>query len=144
MRFTVSILALTLALALATSCRTPDDVINAAASNGLLTTEFPSYAPGATVNLQLHNTTGSNLGYNLCASGLERLDGTAWMPVREYDIVCTMELRRLEPRQRASFPHQIPTTLQAGQYRFVTTIEDLPTGERREIASNTFAITPRG
>lgn len=79
-------------------------------------------APGATVSLMLHNGTASQIGYNLCDSGLEQLQGSTWRALPP-DGVCTQELRTLAPGQHVRYPRRLPATLAAGTYRFRTGIE---------------------
>jgi oligopeptidase B len=112
-------------------------------SSVTFSTQFPSYGPGAEVVLRLHNATAGDLGYNLCNSGLQRLEGGEWTSVPE-DRVCTMELRVMQPGLDATYTLRLPPALPAGQYRYVTTVEHMQSGERPSVHTNTFAVTPRG
>lgn len=110
-----------------------------------LTTEFPSYGPGAEVVLILANPTERQYGYNLCTSLLQRLEGAQWIEVQPgLAEVCTMELRLMPPGGRATFTFRLAPGLPAGQYRARAAIEDVDAGTRLLLSSTTFAVTPRG
>jgi hypothetical protein len=98
-----------------------------------------SPAGAAKVRLTLDNGTSDPIGYNLCTSTLQRHDGNSWSPVRT-DEVCTMELRILEPGRSATFDKTIPSGLSAGEYRYVTSVEDPLGGAQRTIASGSFGV----
>jgi hypothetical protein len=76
------------------------------------------------VELQLRNDSRRTLGYNLCASSLERRIGQAWQPVASQRI-CTMELRSLAPGEEARYSLPLGQ-LPAGEYRATTRVEGLP------------------
>jgi hypothetical protein len=105
-----------------------------------LRTDRTRYAPGDEVRLELHSRTADDIGYNLCVSTLEtRADGD-WAPSPEQvDEVCPMILRLLEPGASASYELRLPA-VQPGEYRFRTTIEHMPTGERRDVATPPFRV----
>jgi hypothetical protein len=67
------------------------------------------------LELSLRNGSAQAIGYNLCASGLERRSEGRWqaVPTRR---VCTMELRTLPP---------------GGAARYQISLEDVPPGEYR-------------
>ena len=89
------------------------------------------------VRLTLDNGTQAQIGYNLCASRLQRRDGAEWTPVQT-DEVCTMELRTLNPGADATFEKQLPASLPAGEYRYVTNVESPLGSSQTAVASNTF------
>lgn len=91
------------------------------------------------VTLTLSNGSAAAIGYNLCTSGLERQSGGAWQAVAE-DRVCTMELRTLEPGAQARFSLRLPPGVEAGDYRYHTTVEMLDTGTRRDLRSGTLRV----
>jgi hypothetical protein len=93
-------------------------------------------SPG-TVRLTLDNGTDAQIGYNLCASGLQRRDGSAWTPVETGDV-CTMELRTLNPGADATFEKQLPASLPSGEYRYVTNVESPLGSAQTGVASNSF------
>lgn len=99
-----------------------------------------SATPGDSMTLTLHNGTAEQVGYNLCASSLQRQTAGGWTPVPS-DVVCTMELRTLEPGQDASYRTALPDGLEEGRYRFSTTIEAMETGGGYGILSNSFAVS---
>lgn len=79
------------------------------------------------VLLRLRNGSGNAVGYNLCATAIERNDGV-WSPLPS-DLVCTMELRTLAPGATATFERELSTAVTPGRYRFVTSVE-APLGSR--------------
>jgi hypothetical protein len=94
--------------------------------NGLVFTVEPrTVGPGAMVTLVLRNARFTQLGYNLCSSGLEQRTGSGWQSVAT-DGVCTRELRILPPRQVARYEKRLPATLESGQYRYWTGVEAAP------------------
>ena len=67
------------------------------------------------LELSLRNGSAQAIGYNLCASNLERRSGGGWQPVASQRI-CTMELRSLAP---------------GGEARYRVSLADVPPGEYR-------------
>ena len=67
------------------------------------------------LEVALRNGSARAIGYNLCASTLERRSGDRWQPVASQRI-CTMELRSLAP---------------GGEARYRISLEDVPPGEYR-------------
>jgi hypothetical protein len=97
--------------------------------------------PGDSVSLTLHNGAADAIGYNLCTSTLERRTGDGWEAVPD-DRVCTMELRMLDPGQRADFPLQLQPALTAGAYRFSTRIEWMASGTSDVVRTDEFRVEP--
>lgn len=95
---------------------------------------------GDTITLVLRNNSDTAVGYNLCTSALERQNAGAWQAVPS-DRICTMELRSLASGQETRYPFELPASLGAGDYRVVTGVENMPSGERNGVASQTFRIT---
>ena len=81
-------------------------------------------SPERTLELRLQNGRTAPVGYNLCASGLERRSGQGWQPVASQRI-CTMELRNLAPREEARYSLALEG-LPPGEYRATTRVEGLP------------------
>jgi hypothetical protein len=106
----------------------------------LLVAPVPATA-GDSVTLTLENGLAQPIGYNLCTSGLERQDGEDWQPVPS-DRVCTMELRLLEPGERASFTLQLQPELTGGVYRFRTNVERMEAGESDVAQTGPFRVEP--
>lgn len=98
-----------------------------------------SAAPGDSITLTLDNGSGEQIGYNLCASGLQRQTAAAWEGVPS-DIVCTMELRTLDAGQRTTWRSTLPSSLESGQYRYTTNIEAMETGGRYAVTSDSFRV----
>lgn len=98
-------------------------------------------APGDSVTLVLANRSPDPIGYNLCASQLERRAGGEWRPVPE-DRVCTMELRALAPGEEARFELAVPPGLEPGEYRYTTRVENLETGEGGSVRVESFRVDP--
>lgn len=128
---------LLLALALCAGCTSPRA---ASAPPGVRLSVQPApIAPGDSLVLVLENASADPVGYNLCASGLERREAGAWRPVPS-QRVCTMELRTLDPGGEARYTLPLPEGLPAGEYRAVTGVENLPRGERTGVASEPFRV----
>lgn len=110
-------LALGVTAAVAAGCQ----VMNPAPQDVTLTATRGS---ADTIMITLFNRSSRDVGYNLCASALERRSGSNWVPVPTVpDRVCTMELRMLPPGQRASYRSVYVTPLQPGEYRVTTGVE---------------------
>lgn len=91
------------------------------------------------VRLILQNGYNGPVGYNLCASGLERRSGTSWEPVQT-DEVCTMDIKTLPGGQDATFEKRLPASLASGEYRYVTSVEIPFPGQMARIASPGFRV----
>ncbi|HUF18265.1 MAG TPA: hypothetical protein VMS12_09510 [Thermoanaerobaculia bacterium] len=90
------------------------------------------------VLLRLTNGSDSPIGYNLCASALERQDAT-WTQMPS-DIMCTMELRTLSSGATATFEREIREAITPGTYRFRTAVES-PLGVRSVgVVSNAISL----
>ncbi|HEX2167968.1 MAG TPA: hypothetical protein VHG09_12110 [Longimicrobiales bacterium] len=104
-----------------------------------LTVAPENATPGDSMTLTLRNETTEQIGYNLCTSSLQRQTAGGWATVPS-DVVCTMELRTLEPDQEASYRTALPDDLASGQYRYTTSAEAMETGGGYGIMSNTFDV----
>lgn len=91
------------------------------------------------VRLTLDNGERHPIGYNLCTSGLQRRSGTTWAAVRTDDM-CTMQLSTLNPGADATFQKSLPSNLQPGDYRYVTSVESPLGTPQRPVASNVFTL----
>jgi hypothetical protein len=99
----------------------------------------PAYRRGDTATIVLRNGTGEPLGYNLCISSRELRAGASWKrfsPLR----VCTLELRILQPGGETQLREPITAEWEAGEYRMVTTVERMRSGNRGEIFSASFTV----
>jgi hypothetical protein len=128
--------AVLLAAFLMACIRMPDT--QQAARSPLLGVSLTASRSGQEVRLRLVNHSSSALGYNLCASRLLRRTGETWTPVTT-QVVCTMELRVLQPDETAEFTHALPPDLPAGEYRYGTSIEMPLGGEFVELFSSSYA-----
>ena len=89
---------------------------------------------GRSLELLLRNGSAQPIGYNLCASSLERRSGDGWQPVAS-QRVCTMELRSLPPRGEARY--QLPMVdVPPGEYRATARIDGTPA----EVATEPFRL----
>lgn len=104
----------------------------ACATPGAVTLDA-SVSQGRALELVLHNGSSQAIGYNLCASGLERRSEDGWQQVPSTRI-CTRELRMLAPGERASFRDAVD--LRPGDYRAVTRVHGGP----GEVRSEPFAV----
>lgn len=109
------------------------------AADPILRVEPGTPSAGDTVTLVLDNRSPHSVGYNLCTSVLERSSGAGRQAVPS-DRVCTMELRTLEPGQRARYSMEVPEGLAPGEYVYLANVEVLDTGERRAVRSEPFRV----
>lgn len=118
--------------------RQPANGIAPAEPSGPVTLSAASeqVAPGATMTLTLANGSSEQIGYNLCASDLQT---SAGRPVPT-GLVCTMELRTLEPGRDVDYRYQLPVNMVAGSYRFATQVEWMQSGRRSGVRSNSFEV----
>lgn len=125
------------ALAACTSLLDPDPRVDGVA----LAVERSAYAPGDTVAARLVNESDLAVGYNLCLASLERREGAGWIVVDEPLVLCTADLRTLEPGGSVPYRRALSAGLEAGVYRLRTRVELLATGlPQVELASAPFAI----
>lgn len=99
----------------------------------------PAYRRGDTATIVLRNGSSQPLGYNLCFSARELRTGASWTrfsPLR----VCTMELRVLAPGAETTLREPITSEWQPGEYRMVTTVERMRSGDRGEIFTPPFTV----
>lgn len=95
--------------------------------------------PGDSVTLVLVNESSGAIGYNLCTSALQRQSGGEWQRVAS-ERVCTLELRTLEPGNEDDYTLTLPEDLAAGEYRFITSIERMATGDRVGLTSEPIQV----
>ena len=93
-------------------------------------------SPGV-MRLMLDNGAPHRIGYNLCASVLERRSGSSW--VQAGTDICTMQLLTLNPGADATFEKR-PGTLPAGDYRYATRIESPLDSPPTTIATAPFTV----
>ena len=112
-----------------------------------LTLDRDTYAPGATVTMTIRNRGRDTLGYNQCSSrSVERQEGADWVPHREPERMCTMELRLLNPNETQTATTDIPATVpRGGVYRMVLTLsrqQATPSGQTSSVhaTSKTFRV----
>lgn len=93
----------------------------------------------ARVLLTLENNSSEQIGYNLCASTLERWNAGEWtqVPLEEN---CTRELRTLDPLRSVAYEKDLPRQLSPGEYRYVTSVESPLGASQRPLASVTFRV----
>lgn len=121
-------------------CACSSSIQSGPAADVTLTATPGTVAAGDSLVLTLDNGTPGQIGYNLCASSLERQTADGWEVVPT-DIVCTMELRILEAGQEASYPAALPTPLSPGQYRYNTSVQFMEANEGHRVTSNAFRVT---
>jgi hypothetical protein len=91
------------------------------------------------IRLSLDNGEQHPIGYNLCPSALQRHSGAEWVDIPS-DQVCTMQLNTLNPGADATYEKQLPPSLPAGEYRYVTSIESPLGTAMTGIATNRFTL----
>lgn len=121
------------------SCACSSSMQNGNPDDILLSVGGLPASPGDSVTLTLNNSSAGDIGYNLCASGLERESFGGWEAL-ESDRVCTMELRTLPAGQQTTYTTALPDGLTPGVYRFHTTVELLDTRSRVAVRTEGFAI----
>ena len=99
------------------SAEVPDYGLADEASVWIGVAEGP-YAPGALVQLAVHNRSDLEYVWNPCMRTLERRSGAAWVPLDESDRVCTAEGWLLAPDQRTAATTELPSGITRGEYRF--------------------------
>jgi hypothetical protein len=90
-----------------------------------------------TVKLTLSNESGGPIGYNLCASALQRRTAGQWTAVETGDI-CTMEIRTLQNGSTAIFDKTMPDDTVSGEYRYATNVDS--NGTPIVVASDPFKV----
>ena len=101
--------------------------------------ERSTYRQGDTATIVLRNGTSQPLGYNLCFSARELRTGDSWTrfsPLR----VCTMDLKILAPGAETRHKEPITAEWQPGEYRLVTVVERMRSGDRGEIFTPPFTV----
>lgn len=93
------------------------------------------------LRLTLDNGSTNAIGYNLCASTLQRRDGSGWIDVPTNEI-CTMQILTLQPGADATFEKRLPALLEAGEYRYVTFVENPVGASSARVATREFLISP--
>lgn len=121
-----TILAFTLVL-LAASCIRHDPGMQPVYTDAKQVSLSAEQRSANVVLLRLTNGSDTPIGYNLCASSMERQD-TTWTQMPS-DIMCTMELRTLSSGATATFERRITDPISPGTYRFRTAVES-PLGTR--------------
>jgi hypothetical protein len=91
------------------------------------------------MRLSLDNGAQQAIGYNLCNSELQRRTGSDWARVPS-DTMCTMQLMTLNPGHDATFEKDLPAGLEAGEYRFVTSIENPLEAAPAAITTDSFVV----
>ena len=86
-----------------------------------LETDRTIYPPGGTVNLRIINGDDVGYGFSACTRLVERRRSGEWFSVAEEGRVCTMMLQLLGPRQTVMATTELPSPLEAGEYRIVIT-----------------------
>jgi hypothetical protein len=101
--------------------------------------ERPAYRRGDTATIVLRNGTSQSLGYNLCHSSRELRTGASWTRISSLRL-CTMELRVLAPGSETQLKEPITGEWQPGEYRMVTVVERMRSGDRGEIFTPAFTV----
>lgn len=98
-------------------------VAPATGGNARITLELDRtrYAAGGTVNLRIVNQDDAGYGFSACQRAVERRRGGEWFTVPEEGRVCTMMLQLVGARQTVMAETELPSPLDAGEYRIVIT-----------------------
>lgn len=108
-------------------------------ANATLRTDRAEYDPGEAAKLELANTSGGSVGYNLCVSQLERFSSTGWTPAEGTGTTCLGILLSLKPGERATGQLPLPADLRAGTYRISTRIEQ-SNGDTERVSTEPFTV----
>lgn len=127
---------LALAVGVAAGCQVVDPIVPSPTPEGVALRATRGAAD--TINITLSNRSTGSVGYNLCASGLERRSGSSWAVVPVHRV-CTMELRLLSRGQDVSYRSVYLAPLVRGEYRVTTGVE-MPGGAWRVVQSNAFTV----
>jgi len=115
-----------------------------AGTPAVLETDQTTYAPGAQVMLRLGNKSLQPLGYNLCFTALQRLEGQDWVVVPRPETapreVCPAYQAMLNPGSSSSSFRPLDASLPEGEYRYRTNVELQWDEERMELVSNSFRV----
>ncbi len=113
-------------------------------ASAVLETDQTTYVPGAEVTLRLGNESLQPLGYNLCFSTLQRLEGQDWVVVPRPDTaprqLCAASQAMLKPGGSHSASRPLDASLPEGEYRYRTDVEWQWDEERMELVSNSFRV----
>jgi hypothetical protein len=121
-------------------CACSSSMQNGGSGADVAFTATPASAmPGDSITLMLANRTDGQIGYNLCASSLERQAASGW-DVMPSDIVCTMELRTLDPAQESTWRTALPADLSEGRYRYRTNVTNMPAGASHSVTSSEIRV----
>jgi hypothetical protein len=101
--------------------------------------ERPAYRQGDTATIVLRNGTTQSLGYNLCHSSRELRAGGSWSRISSLRL-CTMELRILAPGAETVLREPITAEWQPGEYRMVTRVERMRSGDGGEVFTPSFTV----
>ena len=79
------------------------------------------YAPGGTVNVRIVNQDDHGYGFSACQRQVERRRAGEWFSIPEEGRMCTMMLQLIGARQTVMVETELPTPMEAGEYRLVLT-----------------------
>lgn len=121
-----------------------------AGCNGLTTDPQPdvvyradrqAYTAADEIVATLVNTSGAELGYNLCGAALEQRTGGGWTRVaRNPETPCIQPLYILRPGERATFREPASHVPGPGTYRLRTSIEYPTQGEWTQVVTQPFTV----
>jgi hypothetical protein len=119
-----------------------DQVMQAGIS---LRTNAQRYAPSDQPQVTLENHSQDQVGYNICFAflKLERREAGTWQAFSANlgpggNVVCTAELRLLQPGANASGRVYLPADLPSGTYRLTHDVEI--NGKRQKAATGGFEV----
>jgi hypothetical protein len=96
-------------------------------------------ARDGSINLHLRNSSGKTVGYNLCASTLERNRAGAWEDVRS-DRLCTLQIRTIVHGEQESYRYEPSPRLAPGEYRATTLVDAAGRERGYKVTSDPFAV----
>lgn len=95
-----------------------------------------SVPKGGLLELKFSNNLREPLGYSLCTSAVETVDGQTVHIGR----ICTREFRILRPGRSARYYYELSPGIAAGRYRILTNAERMNSGTHDVIRSNYFEV----
>lgn len=96
-------------------------------------------ARDGSIMLNLRNSSGKTVGYNLCTSTLERNRAGVWEATGS-ERVCTLQIRNIAHGQSESYPYVPQPRLAPGEYRAITLIDVAGRQRGHQVTSESFRI----
>lgn len=101
-----------------------------------------AYTPQDSIITRLENTSGADVGYNLCGAALERQSGSGWTRVlRTPEPTCAQPLYVLRPGESATYREPASAVPAPGTYRLRIRVEIPVSGAAQDVATGFFTVS---